>query len=94
LTSSPQRTCFGCGRKAAKSELIRLAVDRTGRVVVDLAQRAEGRGVYVCPDEVCLKRAAARRLPQQVRRRGPGPSLGRVVEEAAAGILRPGHNGG
>jgi len=94
LASSPQRTCFGCGRKAAKSELIRLAVDRTGRVVVDLAQRAEGRGIYVCPAEACLKRAAARRLPQQVRRRGPGPNLCRILEEAAAEILRPGHNGG
>ena len=56
MTSSPQRTCAGCGRKAPQRELLRFAA-REGRLV---ARRTEpGRGAYTCRRLSCFERAAA-----------------------------------
>jgi predicted RNA-binding protein YlxR (DUF448 family) len=52
---TPMRTCLVCGKKNAKSALLRVALspeDRT--VVLDPEQRLEGRGAYVCRS--CLPR--------------------------------------
>ncbi|TML99262.1 MAG: YlxR family protein [Actinobacteria bacterium] len=54
------RTCAGCGAKAPKRDLVRLALEPGGRAVVDRAQRRPGRGAYVHPDDACLQRAARR----------------------------------
>ncbi|MCI5113880.1 MAG: YlxR family protein [Candidatus Electrothrix sp. AW2] len=51
----PIRTCKGCGRKAKKSELIRL-VWREGGLQEDLDGRMSGRGVYICNREQCRNR--------------------------------------
>jgi predicted RNA-binding protein YlxR (DUF448 family) len=53
----PERTCIGCRRRKVKSELIRLALDDSGWICLDAHQRMPGRGVYVCLDESCLRRA-------------------------------------
>jgi predicted RNA-binding protein YlxR (DUF448 family) len=50
----PFRTCKGCGRKAAKTELIRL-VWSDGALQEDLDARLSGRGVYSCENERCRK---------------------------------------
>jgi predicted RNA-binding protein YlxR (DUF448 family) len=54
VTSSPERTCAGCGRKAPQHELVRFAA-REGRLV---AGRSEpGRGAYTCRRLSCFERA-------------------------------------
>jgi len=56
--SRPERTCAGCGRKAAQNELVRFTA-RAGALV---AGRAEpGRGVYTCRRLACFERAVDRR---------------------------------
>ena len=63
----PVRTCVGCGRKAAKRELVRYtAVD--GVLTPDPAGNAPGRGAYTCPQQACLERAARRRAFVRVLR--------------------------
>jgi hypothetical protein len=58
MTPSPERTCAGCGRKAAQRELVRFAA-RDGRLV---AGRSEpGRGAYTCRRLSCFERAIHRR---------------------------------
>ncbi len=52
----PMRKCVGCMESKPKSELIRIA-GFEGQVCVDDAGRAKGRGVYICPDEDCLRAA-------------------------------------
>jgi hypothetical protein len=54
------RTCAGCGERAPKAELVRLALEPGGRAVLDPAQRAPGRGAYVHRDDECLRRAVHR----------------------------------
>ncbi|MGI6656451.1 MAG: DUF448 domain-containing protein [Desulfobulbus sp.] len=49
------RTCRGCGRKAARSELKRLVlVD--DRLTEDARGDAPGRGIYCCKDDGCRQR--------------------------------------
>jgi predicted RNA-binding protein YlxR (DUF448 family) len=55
----PVRTCAGCGRRAAKGELVRF-VARDGALVT-AAPGDPGRGVYTCRRLACFERAAARR---------------------------------
>jgi len=69
----PRRRCVGCGRIAAKPELVRIAVlcDGDGgrpRAVLDVAGTLPGRGAYVCRGErtgeaarTCVARPAATR---------------------------------
>jgi uncharacterized protein len=45
---TPMRTCLVCGKKHAKSALLRVALSPEGIVVLDRDQRLEGRGAYVC----------------------------------------------
>ena len=58
MTSSPERTCAGCGRKAPQTELIRFAA-RDGRLVADRTE--PGRGAYTCRRLSCFERAVHRR---------------------------------
>ena len=58
------RTCIGCRKRAAKSELLRVvASDRgSGREVLpDPAGRAPGRGAHLHPTTECLELAVRRR---------------------------------
>ena len=53
----PQRTCIGCNSKKDKNELIRIAKQGLGEIFVDLAGKKDGRGIYICKDINCLKKA-------------------------------------
>ena len=62
-TGQPLRTCIGCRRTAARSELLRLVTDPEDaqRVIVDPRRRLPGRGAWLHPDQACLKQAVRRR---------------------------------
>ena len=79
--SEPVRTCAGCGRKAAKHELVRfVAVDG----LLTPSERGPGRGVYTCRRLSCFERAAARRAFNRTLRRSVRiePELARLYTEA------------
>lgn len=52
----PIRTCVSCRSKKAKKELIRLVLDKNKRVIMDEFQKKEGRGIYLCDNESCMKK--------------------------------------
>jgi predicted RNA-binding protein YlxR (DUF448 family) len=69
----PLRRCAGCGRAAAKTELVRLALTRSppqegqARIVLDRGGSLGGRGAYLCrqrpgdlPSASCLTLARSR----------------------------------
>jgi uncharacterized protein len=69
----PRRRCIGCGRIAAKSELIRIALVHDGdglarRVVLDHSGTLPGRGAYLCQGGAPADPAAA--CVTLARRRG------------------------
>ena len=66
MTAAPIRTCAGCGRKAAKAELVRF-VARDGLLTPGATE--PGRGVYTCRRLHCFERANARRAFARTLRR-------------------------
>ena len=59
MARTPERTCVGCGQRAAPAGLVRLRLVE-GRVAVDRARRG-GRGAWLHPAPACLARALRRR---------------------------------
>ena len=53
----PQRRCVGCSISKNKIELIRVVRDPNGDVSIDRTGKKNGRGAYICKDEMCLKKA-------------------------------------
>ena len=53
----PMRQCLGCREMKPKKELIRVVHSQEGTVSLDFKGKAPGRGAYVCPNAVCLKKA-------------------------------------
>ena len=53
----PQRQCVGCRTMKDKKALIRVVRTPEGEIVLDATGKKSGRGAYVCPDPVCLKKA-------------------------------------
>jgi predicted RNA-binding protein YlxR (DUF448 family) len=53
----PTRMCAGCFARKAKKEFIRIVRGPGGDISIDHTGKQDGRGVYLCPDAVCLKKA-------------------------------------
>ena len=74
IKKKPERRCAGCSEHKLKSELIRVVRSPEGEVSLDATGKASGRGVYICRDAACLKKARkARRFES---------SLGVVIPDA------------
>ena len=68
----PERTCLGCRKRAAKGELLRIALS-AGVPVVDVAGIVLGRGAYVHRALACLDEALKRGVLARALRTGPVP---------------------
>ena len=53
----PMRQCLGCREMKPKKELIRVVRSPEGEISLDFRGKKNGRGAYICPDPVCLKKA-------------------------------------
>ena len=49
--------CCGCRQSRSKSEMVRLYLTPDLHVKIDESGKAGGRGVYLCRNEQCVKRA-------------------------------------
>lgn len=56
------RMCTVCRQMKPKSELIRIVKTSKGEVLIDLTQKADGRGAYVCKGECIEKLKKTRAL--------------------------------
>jgi len=72
------RTCAGCGRKANKSELIRISKTAEGEILIS---KSGGRGAYICKEKSCLEAAIKRkRIPAILRGQVPQAILDKLSE--------------
>lgn len=55
------RRCVGCGEMKDKKDLIRVVRDTEGNIAIDVTQKKNGRGAYVCRSLSCLETAVKRR---------------------------------
>ncbi len=102
MTSSPVRTCVGCRRQAAKTDLLRVVAEDQGHglvLVPDPPARRPGRGAYLHPDEDCLAQALRRRAFTRALRIIPGPGggpdgagLGHHVQQLTTSSTKPGNH--
>ena len=53
----PIRKCAGCGQSFPKPELIRIVRSPEGEISLDFRGKKNGRGVYICKNPACLKKA-------------------------------------
>lgn len=51
----PMRKCVICGERFEKKQLIRVLVNETGYLEIDLTGKKNGRGAYLCSSKNCLK---------------------------------------
>jgi Predicted nucleic-acid-binding protein implicated in transcription termination len=56
----PMRKCVGCMESKSKRELIRV-VAMDGVPKMDLTGKANGRGIYLCPNTECFAKARKRK---------------------------------
>lgn len=85
LKRGPERTCIGCGRKEDPEALLRLVVDASGEVAVDLAGKAFGRGAWIHASPACLDKGGKRGLSKSFRatvRAGPEALAAAIVQAA------------
>lgn len=53
----PLRMCVGCQEMKPKKELIRIVRTPESEILLDATGKKSGRGVYICPQKECLKKA-------------------------------------
>ena len=81
----PLRTCVLCRKKAAKSELTRIAAAPGGSVLVDETGKMPGRGAYVCQDGECVRGSLSKeRLEFALRRTTSDEDWARVVQRVSS----------
>lgn len=49
--------CVGCQEMKPKKELIRIVRTPQAEILFDSSGKISGRGVYICPQKECLKKA-------------------------------------
>ncbi|MBN1460710.1 MAG: YlxR family protein [Armatimonadetes bacterium] len=79
----PQRTCVACRQVRAKSDLVRVVRTPTGKVEVDEAGKAPGRGAYVCRSAKCARNA----VTQQKLSRALGLAIGEDMLERLGRLI-------
>jgi len=52
-----ERTCIGCRAQRGSHDLLRFVCTPQGQAILDSSWHAPGRGVYVCYDVICLRKA-------------------------------------
>ena len=99
--SKHERTCVGCGKRAAPEAMVRLVLGPAGEIAVDAAGGSFGRGAHVHPSVDCVEKAAKGGLSRAFKKQvvTDAKSLGAAIREAyerrAAGLVlgarRAGH---
>lgn len=65
---TPLRTCIACRSKRAKNDLVRLMIDKEGRIVKDISGKMHGRGAYVCNTRSCQEQLSRNKSTKRMFR--------------------------
>ena len=75
----PIRTCISCKARRNKKELIRLALNAQGQVIIDDRGNGQGRGVYVCQGKSCLSALEKRNLLSRAFRKNAVMAVNKTI---------------
>lgn len=77
-----ERTCIGCREQREAHDLLRFICTPQGEVILDASGHAPGRGMYVCCDVICLRRALKpAKLALTLKRPVIAPNFDTVYQE-------------
>jgi uncharacterized protein len=77
-----ERTCIGCRAQRQAYDLLRFACTPQGEVILDASGHAPGRGIYVCCDVICLRKALKpAKLALELKRPVMVPDFDTVYQE-------------
>ena len=66
----PQRTCIGCNVQKNKKDLIRIVLNKEGKISIDRTGKVNGRGAYICDNVECLEKIIkSKRLEKSFERK-------------------------
>ena len=83
----PQRQCMGCRERREKRQLIRVVRSPEGTVSLDFSGKKNGRGAYLCPDPLCLKKAIkSKALDRSLETTIPQEVLDQLEKEMEANL--------
>jgi hypothetical protein len=51
------RRCIACNEQNDKKNLLRIVKPKDGDIEIDLTGKKNGRGAYICKNEMCLNKA-------------------------------------
>ena len=79
------RRCVGCMESKPKKELIRIVASDEDDVKIDETGKANGRGVYLCPNADCFEKAKKKKaLGRGLKTEIDEQQLERLYEEFSA----------
>ncbi len=80
----PLRMCMVCRKRLDKNELIRIAKNSDGEIVIDIDGKAPGRGAYLCKKVDCVSASQKRKALERAFSRKVEPELyeklGKIAE--------------
>ncbi len=88
LKKKPLRKCVVCELFKVKSELFRLALLKTDRIVCDIRGRSGGKGIYICLEGRCKEEF----LKGKKYRKRFHPKMDAGELSFLEGVLEPGRN--
>ncbi len=56
MRKGPERTCMGCNQKKDKKDFIRIVKNKENEIKLDMTNKLDGRGAYICNDIKCLEK--------------------------------------
>ena len=80
----PMRQCAGCREMKPKNQMVRVVRSPQGEISLDFRGKAPGRGVYVCPDPECLKKAQKTRALERSLDTAIPPEVDEALAERMA----------
>lgn len=85
----PLRRCVACGTQRPKKELVHIVRTLHGEVVVDLGEKAAGRGAYLCYSAACWDKGFKRnRLEHSLKTQISAQNRQRLLELGSALVQR------
>lgn len=61
MKESPFRKCVACNQMISRNHMLRVVKTKEGKIFVDISQKADGRGAYVCKSTDCLLKAITKK---------------------------------
>ena len=78
------RRCVNCREVKNKSELLRVVRTPEGNFTIDFTGKANGRGAYICKNEICAAETKKRRkLDKSFKAALPADIYDKIIEAVA-----------